>query len=102
MMQTANADFKATTNKLKAEYEQTIVELREKISVLNDTRSVQKHKNNFKYKREDVVCGIITTKKYHGNRAKSVFDTWGAHCGVLLFFSAEPDSIIPVIPLPGI
>jgi hypothetical protein len=58
--------------------------------------------NTPKYKHEDLVCGIITTAKYHKNRAKSVHETWGKRCGVLLFFDATPSKDLPLIHLPGI
>ena len=58
--------------------------------------------NTLKYKREDLVCGIITTAKYHKNRAKSVNETWGKRCGVLLFFDATPTRDLPLVHLPGI
>lgn len=62
---------------------------------------VSNHKNKLKYTTDDLVCGVITTQKYHETRAKAVKETWGRRCGVTLFFSAFPDAYLPTVVLPG-
>jgi glycoprotein-N-acetylgalactosamine 3-beta-galactosyltransferase len=61
----------------------------------------RKTKNVLKYTRDDIVCGIITTGKYHHTRAKAVKETWGKRCGTTLFFSAQPDNYLQPVVLPG-
>ncbi len=53
------------------------------------------------YNTSDIICGIITTHKYHKTRAKAVMETWGKRCGTLLFFSATGDDELPLVVLPG-
>jgi len=65
----------------------------------HQTDEIQKLSSN--YSTEDLVCGIITTSKYHRTRAKAVNDTWGKRCGVTVFFSATPDSSLPLVALEG-
>ncbi|KAH3763126.1 glycoprotein-N-acetylgalactosamine 3-beta-galactosyltransferase 1 [Pelomyxa schiedti] len=54
-----------------------------------------------KYTADDLVCAVITTKKYHSTRAKAVKDTWAKRCGTTLFVSADPDPSLPTTVFPG-
>lgn len=54
------------------------------------------------YTTDDLVCAVITTKKYHSTRAKAVHDTWGPRCGITLYISADEDSSLPTTVFPGL
>ena len=50
-------------------------------------------------KRQRILCWIPTSPNNLVERAKSVKDTWGKRCDMLLFFSSTEDATIPVIGL---
>ena len=46
-----------------------------------------------------ILCWIMTTPANIPKRAKSVKDTWGKRCDILLFFSSKEDPNFPAIGL---
>ena len=66
--------------------------------------SVDRHlkQNGFNLKeieRPRILCWIPTSLTNLAERAKSVKDTWGKRCNMLLFFSSKADSSFPAIGL---
>ena len=66
--------------------------------------SVDRHlkQNGFNLKeieRPRILCWIPTPLTNLAERAKSVKDTWGKRCNMLLFFSSKADSSFPAIGL---
>eukprot|EP00727_Mastigamoeba_balamuthi_P002826 m51a1_g12540 hypothetical protein (320) ;mRNA; r:49-1066 len=53
------------------------------------------------YTARDIVCGVITTRKYHATRAAAVKRTWGPRCGALVFVSADADAALPTVAFAG-
>ena len=45
--------------------------------------------------RQDLVCAIITTKRYHKTKAAAAKQAWGQFCGVVMYISADYDATLP-------
>lgn len=54
-----------------------------------------------RYNPSDIVCAVITTKKYHATRARAVKETWGTRCGVTVYISADEDPSLPTVAFPN-